>query len=295
MMLELFTMTQQEKIEFIKKYLEEKNVKYKADKRGNIWGINFPNKVCFVSHMDTVAKSDAECRKPIFICDNILFKINAVLGADDTAGNILILNHIDKINFIFTTDEETGCRGAKVLAKNEEFLNDIESISGFIELDRKGNSDIIGYTHGYCEKDFLDAIQEVLTEHKDVRGVLTDIDEFIHLKPGVNISVGYYNAHSTDEILDLVYLEELNDKILELANIEGDFEIPKPRYTKIKSANRVNYSNYSFGDSLKVQCDCCGKWVSYYDTEEINGKTICIDCIDELVTLGLGDYSGNYL
>lgn len=294
MMLELFTMTQQEKIEFIKKYLEEKNIKYKTDKRGNIWGINFPNKVCFVSHMDTVAKSDAECRKPIFICDNILFKINAVLGADDTAGNILMLNHIDKINFIFTTDEETGCRGAKILAKNEEFLNDIESISGFIELDRKGDSDIIGYTHGYCEKDFLDAIQEVLPNHKDVRGVLTDIDEFIHLKPGVNLSVGYYNAHSTDEILDLVYLEELNDKILELANIEGNFEIPKPKYTKMKSTNHASYSNLDFEGTMKVQCDCCGKWVSYYETEEINGKVLCFECIEEFASLEFGRPYGKY-
>lgn len=290
MLLELFTMTQKEKINFIEEYLKEKSIKYKKDKFGNIWGINFPKKACFVSHLDTVARDDNECRKPIFVCDDILFKINAVLGADDTAGNILMLEHIDKINFIFTVDEEVGCIGAKELAKNEEFISDIGSISGFIELDRKGNRDIIGYTHGYCDKDFLDAIQNVLPEHKDVRGVLTDIDKLIHLKPGVNLSVGYYNAHSTDEILDLIYLEELSGKIIELSNIEGDFNLPKPKYQAPKGTKK------SIGSSLSqyrptwslVQCECCGKLVPYHETEDINGKLICFDCVDELALVEFG-------
>lgn len=290
MFFKLFTMTQEEKIDFIKKYLEEKNVKYKTDEHGNIWGINYPNKACFVSHLDTVAKSYAECRKPYFICDDIMFKINAVLGADDTAGNILMLNHIDKINFVFTVDEEIGGIGAQKLAKNTEFVDDISSISGFIELDRKGNSDIIGYMHGYCEKDFLKAVQDILPDHNDANGVFTDIDKFKHIKPGVNISVGYYSAHTTSEILDLQYLEELNDKILELSNIEGEFEVPKPRYTKVKNT----ITNYGFGNNVRVQCDCCHKWVSYYDTEDINGRTLCLDCVEEMATFGLYDEYDKY-
>lgn len=277
---ELFTMTQEEKIQYIIDYLDKNNISYKIDENGNIWGINFPDRVCFVSHMDTVAYDDYECRKPVFECDGILFKINAVLGADDTAGNILMLNHIDKINFIFTTDEEVGCIGAKKLASNEEFLSDINVVSGFIELDRKGSNDIIGYTHGYCKKDFLNAIKSVLPDYNDVKGVLTDIDKFIHIKPGVNLSVGYYNAHSTSECLDLNVFYELDDKIEALANISGTYE-PIPKKSIVKTAKKYD----GFGRHF-VKCDVCGEYVSFYETEDINGKVVCFDCIDEMMIVG---------
>lgn len=283
---ELFEMTQEELIVYIENELKNRDVPYKKDKNGNIWSIRFNGKPAFVSHMDTVAGCDEEYRKKAFIVDNILFKVGAVLGGDDRAGINLIINHLEKINFILTTDEEIGCVGASALSRNEEFKEDIENICAFIEIDRKGNSDVIGALHGYCEKDFSDEILKVLPTHTDVRGVLTDIDRFIHLKPGVNISAGYYNAHTEDEYLDIEYFNYLNSKIIELSNITGDFELPKPRnqyvYTgrKNKSAYLYGYSNINY-----VRCSECGMLVDDIECTIIDGRIVCDSCASKLSSI----------
>lgn len=282
---ELFEMTQEELIVYIERELNERGVPYNRDENGNIWSIRFKGKPVFVSHMDTVSKSDEEYRKKAFIVDNILFKVDAVLGGDDRAGVNLIVNHLENINFVLTTDEEIGCIGASALSRNEDFKADIENICAFIEIDRKGNSDVIGALHGYCEKDFVDEILKVLPKHNDARGVLTDIDKFIHLKPGVNISAGYYNAHSVDEYLDIEYFNYLDSKILELANIAGDFSLPKPRRTytsgKYTKSYLYPYSNY-FDDDVFVRCSECGRMVSDLECTIINGKIICDECFKDL-------------
>lgn len=288
---EIFEMTQKELIVYIESELNKRGVEYKKDENGNIWSIRFNGKPAFVSHMDTVAKCDEEYKKKAFIVDNILFKVDAVLGGDDRAGVNLIINHLENINFILTTDEEIGCIGASELSRNEEFKNDIENICAFIEIDRKGNSDVIGALHGYCEKDFVDKVLEILPTHNDARGVLTDIDKFIHIKPGVNISAGYYNAHTTDEYLDIEYFNYLNSKIIELSNITGDFKLPKPRkaYSYTGRKNRGTYlaSNYyyGYGDINYVRCSECGAIVDDIECTIINGKIVCDSCASKLSSI----------
>lgn len=281
--LNLYNKTQDELSDYIEQILVDKGIPYNIDTYGNIWSIRFDNKACFVSHMDTVAGDDIEQRKPAFIVDGILFKINAVLGADDRAGINLILNHIENINFIFTRDEEIGCLGAKELASNIIFLEDIEKISGFIELDRKGISDVLGAVHGYCDVDFAGEVLKVLPEHKDASGILTDIDKFIHLKPGVNISVGYYNAHSSKEYLDVEYFEYINSKIIELSNIKGFYNLPPAKPTKAYGNVWKNESyNYSRYGSIKEICSECKKVYDPTDVCYFNNKIICFDCLSKM-------------
>ena len=251
----IYTMNQEELRDYIISFLEEKNIEYKLY-NGNIYSFRFKDKVAFVSHMDTVADDDEEYHKPVFELNGILFKRNAVLGADDRAGINLILNHIDNINFVITKDEEIGRIGAANLRKYKEFEDDVinNNIIGFIEMDRKNNSDILGFKHGYCNEDFHDAISSVLTGRIDAVGSVTDIDSFIDLRPAVNISCGYHSPHSSKEYLDIDAWLNLNNKIMELHNnVNGSFSVPKKKYYKSTSSKYYTplYSENFFNNDLK--------------------------------------------
>lgn len=240
---DIYSLNQEELYDYIIDFLEENKIKYN-EHDGNIWGINYTDKVCFVSHLDTVAKDDDEYHKPAFLNDGVLFKINAILGADDRAGVNIILNHIKDVNFVFTRDEEIGRRGASSLYSNKSFKEDMKKVVGFIELDRRNGNDIIGALHGYCNKDFHDAVANALGGGVDARGAFTDIDEFMYDKPCVNISVGYYNAHSAEEYLDIKEWSRVNDSIPELNKISGEFKpVVKKTYTYTKYGNYRNTNN----------------------------------------------------
>lgn len=252
----IYEMNQEELREYILGILKEKNIQHTVHD-GNIYSFRFKDKVAFVSHMDTVAKSDEEYHKPVFECCGILFKRNAILGADDRAGINIILNHIDDINFVITRDEEIGRLGAISLKNNTEFVNAINeyNIIGFIEMDRKNNKDILGKKHGYCNADFHDVIFNVLNDREDAVGSCTDIDSFIDIRPAVNLSCGYHSPHSSDEFLDIKSWLNLNNKIDELNSISGNFTIPEKKskityytgYTKNKKYNNYSLYDYDYG------------------------------------------------
>lgn len=283
---EIYEMTQEELIDYIIDTLDKKGIQYKVFS-DNIWSITHIGAPTFVAHMDTVAFTDSEYKMPVYEWNDILFKTNTILGADDRAGVNLILNHIEDINFIFTVDEESGRLGAKDLTRSIDFINDVDNTCGFIELDRKGDSDVLGAKHGYCRTDFVTEILEVLDGHTDAKGVYTDIDEFIKYKPGVNVSVGYYNAHSDSEYLDLKYWKELDDKIMELANIRGEFLLPEVKVYKTKYPRYSSgyWQNLYYEDKDSDVCECCGLSFNKNDLIEVNGIKICDECYEDLLTL----------
>lgn len=269
---ELYTLTQAELGEKIKGILKEKGIAFKFIKDKGIWGINHKDKPIFVSHLDTVNRSDAEFKKPLLIKDGKLSRPGYVLGADDRAGVNIMLNHIDDINFVFTYEEERGCIGAKSLALNKTFKEQCTNGTFFVELDRRNGTDLIGATHGYCHKDLSDKLLKVLPNFKDVRGVLTDIDQFTGIMQGVNLSVGYYDAHKNTEYLNIAEFLTVNDLIPDINKIEHKSELP-PEKVNVYYGGRY-YGNY--GNSGSKTCDCCGKKV--WHTYKSGDKEYCWDC-----------------
>lgn len=185
----------------------------------------------FVAHTDTVCKStdedvelimfEAETESPCMdsVSTAVLQrKDEAILGADDRAGVFIILNEWinkgNKINFILTSDEEIGAIGASELEESTVFTEKCTShrVSAFIEFDRKGYSDIIEY----CSSDLTNEIMRILPTYKSAMGVFTDLDKIGSVVSGVNLSVGYFNAHSKSEFLDLGHLEYLVGKISDI-------------------------------------------------------------------------------
>lgn len=192
----------------LKFYLEDR---LKSDGRKIVSGDGYiysPGKipVLLVAHLDTVHK---EVPKEIFYDENTqALSSPQGIGGDDRCGVYMILQVIKKYNcsVLFCEDEEIGAEGA------QKFI-DSKHIKGLkfnyiIEFDRKGSNDAVFYD---CDNP---EFEEFITEdfYKTSYGSFSDIS---WLAPAlgcaaVNLSCGYYKAHTKDEY---IVMSEMMDSI----------------------------------------------------------------------------------
>lgn len=181
----------------------------------------------FAAHLDTVHRTDGRLHlaqiegthEVVAFEDEALTK-PAVLGADDAAGVYILLRMIAagvQGTYLFFVGEEVGGVGSSAFVQ----ANPSFSANSVISFDRRGTGDVI--THQGWVRTCSDQFAEVLSGYLNVRnekfnynpsenGVYTDSKEFAHIVPEcTNISVGYYNEHTSGEYLDLVHLEALAD------------------------------------------------------------------------------------
>lgn len=146
-----------------------------------------------------------------------------ILGADDKAGMVIMLNMISENVpglYYFFLGEEIGRLGSVDLSvKFSKFLNKnkIPSINKCVSFDRKGYDFITTNQANKicCSDDFATDLSTKLNEYgfwykKDSSGSRTDSHEFIDIiTECTNISVGYFDEHTTDERQDIEFLELL--------------------------------------------------------------------------------------
>lgn len=174
------------------------------------------------------------------------------LGADDRAGVFAIISIIQsglKPHIIFTTDEESGGLGASALVK--DFLDcPFKNVNFLIELDRAHEKDCVFYS---CEnRDFEDYIIDFDFEY--AIGTFTDIS-IISPRWGiaaVNLSVGYYQEHSSGEHLVIPYLLETIEKVKKILQNQKEHNI---MYEYIEG--RVKKPNAKMSE-----CLCCQEKVA---------------------------------
>ena len=151
--------------------------------------------ILLVAHLDTVHK---ELPKTIHY-DKIKKILSSPegIGGDDRCGIYMILEIVkySKCSVLFCEDEEIGAIGANnfiksSISKNLEF-------NYIMEFDRKGSNDAVFYD---CANE---EFEQFITKKffKTAYGSFSDISV---LAPelgcaAVNLSCGYYNAHTTDE------------------------------------------------------------------------------------------------
>jgi len=157
--------------------------------------------VCVTAHMDTVHKA---LPKNILIEkheEKTIISSPQGIGGDDRCGVYMIQRLVEqgfKPTIVFCEDEEIGGVGSNKLLKNLELMDELSKVKFFIELDRAHDRDLVYYDddneefHAWCSE---------ITGYKMDWGSFSDIS---HLCPeakvsGVNISCGYYKAHTTDE------------------------------------------------------------------------------------------------
>jgi len=146
------------------------------------------------------------------------------LGADDTAGIWIMIEMIKAKKpgtYIFHRGEEKGGIGSNYIAKHEK--DRLKKFKFAIAFDRHGTTDIITHHFGSrCASDeFATSVQNQfenqLPDYKGCHGIYTDTYNYMSdIGECSNLSVGYYNEHSSKEYIHVEHLVKLRDAIIQL-------------------------------------------------------------------------------
>lgn len=187
--------------------------------------------VLLVAHLDTVHKQAPK---------KIIYKNGALsspygIGGDDRCGVYLILELLKKYHcsVLFTEDEEIGGIGAERFAKSN-FIHNL-GVNYIIELDRRGNKDACFYD--CANNDFIDFIEstDYFTENY---GTFSDISVIAPICgiSAVNLSSGYYNAHTTSEYVVMRDVDNVLKQVCKLLcknTVQFEYvENPKSYFSK---------------------------------------------------------------
>jgi hypothetical protein len=212
---------------------------------------SFP--VLLVAHMDTVHE---ELPKTIFynkITDTLTSPEG--IGGDDRCGIYMILETIKLYNcsVLFCEDEEIGGIGAGKFVKTE--LAKGLTFNYIIEFDRKGSNDAVFYD---CENP---EFEKFITDqyYKTAFGSFSDISVIAPALrcAAVNLSCGYYNAHTTKEYVVLSEMETSIDAAC--AILDKTTEADKFEYIECDAKYDDWYKYGLYEDNLTYYC------IEYYD------------------------------
>jgi len=143
------------------------------------------------------------------------------IGGDDRCGVYIIMAIIRQLDcyVLFCEDEESHGIGAEKFC-NADIIPDIHFI---VEFDRRNNDDAVFYN---CDnKDFTDFV--VSHGFNEEQGSFSDISLIApHLGiAAVNISSGYYKAHSNEEYIRLDDVESIIKRAIPLlSNISKQYD-----------------------------------------------------------------------
>lgn len=221
--------------------------------------------ILLVAHLDTVHREKVKT-----ICysedGNILMSPQGIGGDDRCGVYALIKAHANaslKPWMLFTCEEETGGVGAKAFTKSFEekkFPQAFDKIKCMVELDRKGSCDAVYYD---CANDDFEAY---ITSKgfQTARGSFSDISL---LAPAigvaaVNLSAGYYHAHTQHEYIDRSQLEAVIDKVGKIINEVAEEKFPRYEYIG------KTYGNIP-ADISRKYADLYNMLLEYYYPDEI--------------------------
>lgn len=198
-------------VKFLSSYLKTiPGVGLGQDKYGNLyaWKGEADSYPCIVAHMDQVQHIHSKDFKAIETRD-IIFGYSAMNhqiegpGCDDKNGIFLALEALkafDCLKVVFFREEETGCRGSSDCEM--AFFEDCRFV---VQCDRKGNSDLITSIGcmDLCSEKFIQDVAPEQWGYQEATGMMTDVEALKERGlsvSAVNISCGYYNPHTDEEI-----------------------------------------------------------------------------------------------
>lgn len=238
------------------------NITFELDHYNNLFitkNTNNPDTYpCIIAHMDQITTNKGPYR--IVESNGLIYGIHKSdgtrcgLGCDDSNGICIalqLLEELPDIKCVFTTEEETGAKGATEACFNTDFLY---NVGYFLQADRRGSSDLI--THTNCidivTDSFLNDLQPLMEQYnyKENYGTFTDVGEFVANLGicGVNISCGYYKEHTANEYCNIVELENCLNFIYDIITTLS-FE---QQYTIKVNYNNATYNYYWEYDPAEI-------------------------------------------
>ncbi len=250
------------------------------DKWGNYYYKIGDSRTIFASHLDTACREQVDVKHQIN-AGIISTDGTSILGADDKSGITILLwlikNKIPGLYYFFI-GEEVGCVGSSAAASYGNFRGSYDRI---ISFDRRGTDSVITFQSSYrcCSDEFATELASQLNLRTDFgyklddTGVYTDSAEFVDYIPEcTNLSVGYYNEHTTRELQDLYHLNKLA-----LASMYVDWEnLPTKRDISKKESkwsSRYTETEYDYYETYdELYSRGCDDWNR--DTRNINPSTL---------------------
>ncbi|MFV0425235.1 MAG: hypothetical protein ACK5K7_06745 [Bacilli bacterium] len=232
----VFKLTQVDLAERLMNYFKDES---SIHKKGEYLYVPGNSKVCLVAHLDTVHR---EVPTRIFKREsnnNTKIYANEGIGADDRCGVIanLVLRDglVSKPHLLFTYNEEIGGLGAKAFVKSDIFKELQKQLNCFIEFDRKGADDYIDYGNK-CK-----SLEKIFNREgfKTRTGSYSDVSDLSSSGEiaAINLSIGYYRAHTTSEYF---IEEEMINNIKKISNIYDELNASKRFIIDIHEVD-INY------------------------------------------------------
>ena len=257
---------------YIRKKLYDLKIPFKIDNYNQTYNLKNKNQPLIVAHTDQVGSI------PIskLFETNRYIKGDKNLGADDKNGIWILLELLKRFpdtNFIFSTEEEIGGNVQHLLTSVNT-----ENIPFAIVFDRKGSSDIIGHDNKYCSDKFEKAIYKIGKDYgfKPCRGVWSDCDNISKYLNCVNLSCGYYKAHTDKEYTDkheLLNALEFGISILSSGLKKQVFEVETYNYSD-------DWDDWDDWDDNGI-CPDCGSYLLEFADGSKNSGMVCPDCYYE--------------
>lgn len=233
-------MTQTEVKEYMKQYLTSKE--YEPVCEDGFLYAKGTIPVLLVAHMDTVHKKQCE---EIVTLNGVLSSPQGI-GGDDRCGIFMIANIVKDLHcsVLLCEDEEIGMVGAKKFCVSK-YIDQLD-VNYMIELDRKGVDDAVFYS--CANEEFIKFVLDA-TGNTKAWGSFSDISTLMPITKlcGVNLSCGYFNAHTTSEYVNYKVMTDaiLTAKCLIETECDKPFEYMQQRFSYYDDTNDDDGYRYS--------------------------------------------------
>jgi len=195
----------------------------KKDEFGNYYKIIGKSETMFTSHLDTADRKKSKVTLYSETKDgqeHLMSDGTTILGADDKSGVSVMLymisHNIPGVYYFFIGEERGGIGSGKVSSIFEK-VEHLKGMKRCVSFDRRNYYSIITEQLGMecCSDQFAQALANQYNSNGmklslDPTGIYTDSASFIDQIPEcTNISVGYFDEHTTKESQNITFLEKL--------------------------------------------------------------------------------------
>ena len=189
--------------------------------------------VMLLAHMDTVHEKPVKhiCKSP----DGDILMSPQGIGGDDRCGVYALVKTYEsaliKPWLLFTCDEEIGGLGAEKFVAdycNGKIPKGLDTMKFLVEIDRKGQKDAVYYSCDNPEFEKYITSKGFVTAY----GSFSDISVIAPAMgiAAVNLSSGYYNAHTLHEYINRKQIDAVIQAVIEMIADATNPDFPKYEY-----------------------------------------------------------------